>query len=401
MRKLTLGIAIVLAFAACGDDDSGVFDTDGGGEATTSTSVATTAPADDDKATATTAAGTGAEEVQKKDPAEERKDPADVQNFALSKSGRSAARTDAAVATDPTAPPDSRGDDPHLDALWSDCAAGDMDACDALYRESPIGSAYERFGDTCGGTTAGGVWCSIDDAPPVDDYLDGLWDDCADADWTACDALYMESPVGSDYEDFGGTCGYLTDGIEWCVDEFPATDTDLDGLWDDCAAGDWAACDSLFIESPVGSDYEDFGGTCGYLTDGTRWCTDEFGDSGSYGSDPYLDGLWDACESGDWAACDALYSESPIGSEYEEFGGTCGYLTDGSEWCVDEGQSAAYTYGDDPNFDGLWDACSAGDWEACDTLYMDSPIDSEYEAYGNTCGYLTDGVQWCVDAMSL
>ncbi len=45
-----------------------------------------------------------------------------------------------------------------------------------------------------------------------------------------------------------------------------------------------------------------------------------------------------------------------------------------------------YTYGDDADFDALWDACEAGSGTACDELYFDSPIGSEYEAYGYTCG---------------
>ncbi|MGC5614875.1 hypothetical protein [Georgenia sp. Z1491] len=37
----------------------------------------------------------------------------------------------------------------------------------------------------------------------------------------------------------------------------------LDRLWDECAAGDGAACDELFVESPMRSDYERFGSSCG------------------------------------------------------------------------------------------------------------------------------------------
>ena len=55
----------------------------------------------------------------------------------------------------------------------------------------------------------------------------------------------------------------------------------------------------------------------------------------TYGDDAYLDGLWDDCAAGDMTACDALYQESPIGSEYETFGDTCGYLTSGGTWCVE------------------------------------------------------------------
>ncbi|MCV2393924.1 hypothetical protein OEB99_06365 [Actinotalea sp. M2MS4P-6] len=46
---------------------------------------------------------------------------------------------------------DAPGDDPSLDALWYACDGGDMAACDQLYNDSPFGSEYETFGDTCGG----------------------------------------------------------------------------------------------------------------------------------------------------------------------------------------------------------------------------------------------------------
>lgn len=46
----------------------------------------------------------------------------------------------------------------------------------------------------------------------------------------------------------------------------------------------------------------------------------------TYGDDPDLDVLWDFCEVGDWLSCDDLYLESPVGSEYEYFGATCGGL---------------------------------------------------------------------------
>ncbi len=48
------------------------------------------------------------------------------------------------------------------------------------------------------------------------------------------------------------------------------------------------------------------------------------GSSFTYGDDPALDGLWDACSLGDMASCDELYWSSDYGTDYEEFGGTCG-----------------------------------------------------------------------------
>ena len=55
-----------------------------------------------------------------------------------------------------------------------------------------------------------------------------------------------------------------------------------------------------------------------------------------YGDDITLDRLWDRCESGDGAACDDLFWDSPVGSRYERFGETCGErLTDGPWSCAE------------------------------------------------------------------
>ena len=44
-----------------------------------------------------------------------------------------------------TGPPMKYGDDPYLDDLWDLCAADDYDACDELFWESPLDSDYEDF----------------------------------------------------------------------------------------------------------------------------------------------------------------------------------------------------------------------------------------------------------------
>ena len=49
-----------------------------------------------------------------------------------------------------------------------------------------------------------------------------------------------------------------------------------------------------------------------------------FDTEATYGSDPFLDALWDDCDAGDMAACDQLFVESPLGSGYEDFGYECG-----------------------------------------------------------------------------
>ena len=42
------------------------------------------------------------------------------------------------------------GDDLALDQMWTDCEAGVGIACDQLFDESPVGSEYELFGVSCG-----------------------------------------------------------------------------------------------------------------------------------------------------------------------------------------------------------------------------------------------------------
>ena len=165
-------------------------------------------------------------------------------------------------------------------------------------------------------------------------------------------------------------------------------DAELDGLWDACDSGDWIACDELFWLSPIDSEYETFGSTCGLTTEPTSGgCTQTYGGSeGAYGDDPRLDALYDSCAAGDMVACDDLYWESPIDSDYEAFALTCGDTIDGFNGgsCADGGEP--FTYGDDAELDADWDACEAGDMEACDRLYIFSPFDSDYEAFGNRCG---------------
>ncbi len=50
------------------------------------------------------------------------------------------------------------------------------------------------------------------------------------------------------------------------------------------------------------------------------------------------------------------------------------------------GDDSAQSYGDDPELDALHDRCADGDGQACDDLFYQSPLGSEYEEFGNTCG---------------
>ncbi len=129
------------------------------------------------------------------------------------------------------------GPDAEFDSLWEDCADGSLEACDDLYFATPVGSLYEAFGGTCGGTdlaadfgtcelsadggstdggsAEGGLATATGDedldgdtpAPGPDSTLDALWEDCGDGDDSACDELWQGSPFDSVYELYATICG--------------------------------------------------------------------------------------------------------------------------------------------------------------------------------------------------
>ncbi|HQY33961.1 MAG TPA: hypothetical protein PLS68_08325 [Actinotalea sp.] len=195
---------------------------------------------------------------------------------------------------------DAYGDNAELDALWDACETEDWAACDDLYFAAPIGSEYEAFGETCGNRTeASGGSC-------VTDMGGGATEDTGE-------------DTGSD-EPFGY-----------------GDDATLDALWDSCAGGDMAACDELYFSAPIDSEYESFGDTCGNTAEGGAACASSTttGEPYNYGDDATLDALWDSCAAGDMAACDSLYETSPVGSIYETFGDTCAGLQEAGTtlWC--------------------------------------------------------------------
>lgn len=58
-------------------------------------------------------------------------------------------------------PPEGLGEDAAMNGLADACFAGDLAACDSLYWQSEAGSAYEVYGDTCGGRAPeGAVVCA-------------------------------------------------------------------------------------------------------------------------------------------------------------------------------------------------------------------------------------------------
>jgi hypothetical protein len=191
MRRLLLLLAtLALVAAACGDDDAFITTTEAGD--TTAPTVSTTeAETTTAPSTPTTTGETGSV-----DKSGERRDPAFARSPVLSRLSRTEGGSGEVGGAKTTEPGEDapeygdRGSDPLLDILWDDCAAGDMGACDELYRQSPIDSEYEDFGDTCGGTTEGGTWCE-NEIDVTDPYLYGVYDQCHEGDMAACDTLYL------------------------------------------------------------------------------------------------------------------------------------------------------------------------------------------------------------------
>jgi S1-C subfamily serine protease len=256
------------------------------------------------------------------------------------------------------------GDDAYLDELWDACAAGDMAACDELYWITPVGSAYEAFGSTCGeqsGETFGG--CDSATAPATDaysygddSYFDGLWDLCSGGDLDACDDLYMQSPLYSDYEWFGTTCGERRGPTYGGCATPPALPPPTAP----------APLPPVVVPPPP-------------VTSPPPQVAYDYGD------DAYLDNLWDGCGAGDLDACDELYIVSPIDSQYERYGSTCGNRS-GESYGGCARSAPAPPPAPSSSFADLRAACAAGDMTACDDLYWQTPVGSDDEHFGSTCG---------------
>lgn len=105
-----------------------------------------------------------------------------------------------------------------LGALEAGCAAGNLPMCDVLYLAAPVGSTLEAYGDSCGNRNEPAGWCADIYDVPLD--LGALRSDCASGDMLACDMLFAYSPLGSDDESFGASCaGRNREGFA-CVTEY-------------------------------------------------------------------------------------------------------------------------------------------------------------------------------------
>jgi hypothetical protein len=291
--------------------------------------------------------------------------------------------------------PQEYGDDSGLDQLMDRCGEGDMGACDTLLVEAPEDTEYWFFADTCGERLDGGGSCLTRVDLPSEygdsEQLDELFDGCNAGDLAACDQLAGTAPLATEYWEFGDSCGGRQPrGGGECTeiegDGSPYTYGDdpwLDELWDGCNNEDFEACQILYEESPIDSEYEWFGGTCGGRLDVAGGCSpaDLEGDAG-------MEELAEQCAAGEMLACDRLAETAGPDGQFADFAATCGDRRE-------PGPPCAFTLGDSFFLDELWGACDDGDMNACDTLFYEAPGDSEYEAFGDTCGYRTDGGTIC------
>jgi len=96
--------------------------------------------------------------------------------------------------------------------------------------------------------------------------LDGIEGLCADAvsgqEFLQCDFLFFEAAPGSAQQTFGGSCAGTIDGSDGTCGITNDSGSTVDDLVANCGGGDNAACDELFLITPVGSRLELFGDNC-------------------------------------------------------------------------------------------------------------------------------------------
>jgi hypothetical protein len=105
-----------------------------------------------------------------------------------------------------------------------------------------------------------------------------------------------------------------------------------------CFDGDPAACDDLFLGTPVGSVAEEYGATCGgRVAEGAAaQCATLITAPVAVPGDVTDTANADACFDGDMAACDAQFSAATPGSIDQIYGGLCGgRVRNTTAFCVD------------------------------------------------------------------
>ncbi len=95
-----------------------------------------------------------------------------------------------------------------------------------------------------------------------------------------------------------------------------------------------------------------------------------------------------------WAVAAAVLAVATVGAAALVVGGLTGDGDDGDSGLFGTGPGEIPVDVSDPEYDptlhDLAEDCRDGDLDACDTLYFQTPVGSEYEQYGTTCGARTE-----------
>jgi len=115
------------------------------------------------------------------------------------------------------------------------------------------------------------------------------------------------------------------------------------------------------------------------------------GEGFGLGGSAQLASLLADCQDGSDLACDVLFQISTFDSPEEEAAVTCGGRSDVEvTFCTEGVEALQDELVFDPDSDGIEavvELCEDdGDMTACDFLYYRSPVDSELQEVGNTCG---------------
>ena len=162
-------------------------------------------------------------------------------------------------------------------------------------------------------------------------------EDIADDVTTGTDALAGIADIFGDLTGAGSEDEFSEKAAE--IDEAQAeAEAALGPLGIDCEFD--GADDSGSDDTTESDDSDDSDGSVGSGDSGDTGATGDVPDPdpassiADYGSDSDLDALADACEGGDFGACDDLFLQSPSDSSYEEYGDSCGGRNEPSGFCA-------------------------------------------------------------------
>jgi hypothetical protein len=305
-------------------------------------------------------------------------------------------------------PPEGLGSDPSLDALAQSCYVGDMDSCDELYGSADSGSAYQIYGDTCGGRQPEntGSYCTalVDPVPGTGDVPASTsvppTTGFGDTTTTVFDVATTTPTRPVDTSEPAEPGEVPAPTIE---PTGLGNDPTLDGLAQSCYDGDLAACDDLYRGAEPGTPYRNYGDTCAgrQAENSGTWCVDAFG------AQPTDSVVVESSEPATLPPSTTTSTTLPVPSVTTAPPSTVTTtppLTTGPTQtppgAIPPPTLEPTGLGTDPALDALAQSCYDGDMAACDDLWRDSEAGSDYRNFGDTCaGRQPDNSgKWCEDA---